>query len=104
MMVQQPAVPIWVYIKVEVTTDGGLNGHYWLAKQHHVPFLGVELDYRRWTRETVVVDRILQDPETGELRGFQEAWFSLGVGEMAIWEHCGWQRQNMTEEEIKSNK
>lgn len=100
-------IPVWVFIKVEVTTDGGLIGHYWLAKLFSFPGLppiGLELDYRSKTRETVMLDKLLYEPERNEYRGYQDAWFSISVGDLALWEHAGWQKMNMTDEDVQANK
>lgn len=100
------SIPIWVFLMAEVATDGGLCGHYWLRKQHQfptIPPLGYELDYRSRTKETVILDRILGDPETGDIRGFQSSWISIGVGDLALWEHAGWSKVQMTDDEVRVN-
>lgn len=101
-------IPVWVFLMVEVSTDGGLVGHYWLMKRHTFPTLppiGYELDYRAQTRETVVLDRVLVDPAAeGELRGFQDSWLSIGVGDLAMWEHAGWQKRQMTDADVEANR
>lgn len=96
------SIPIWVYVKAEVVTDGGLSGCYWLAKQHTfpgLPPLGYELDYREFTRETVILDRILQHPGSGEFRAFQKGWVSLTLGDLALWQQSGWHKLDMSEED-----
>ena len=98
---------VWVFLMVEVSTDGGLVGHYWLAKRHSFPTLppiGYELDYRAQTRETVSLQRILMDPNSGEIRGFQDEWISIGVGDLAMWEHAGWSKTQMTDEDVEANR
>ena len=93
---------IWVFIKVEVSTDGGLAGHYWLRKAHKFPTLppiGYELDYRHRTRETVILDRVLMTPESEALTAYQNAWFAFGVGELVLWESAGWEKLEMAPED-----
>jgi len=95
-------IPIWIYIKVEVTTDGGLVGHYWLTRQFEFPTLppiGLELDYRVRIRETVIIDRLMLEPGSGQYQGYQKSWFSIGVGDLALWEHAGWTKMDMSEED-----
>ena len=100
-------VNLWVYLKVEVTTDGGLCGCYWLAKEHAfygLPPLGYELDYREFTRETVVIDRVLQHPGTGTYRAFQTGWLSMGLGDLALWQQSGWHKIEMSDEDKESDR
>lgn len=100
-------VTVWIYLKVEVATDGGLAGNYWLMKPHEffsLPPIGLELDYQSRVRETVVIDRLFLDPDNGMLRGLQQSWLSIGVGELVHWEAAGWEKRLMTEEEVQANK
>jgi len=95
-------IPVWVFIRVEVTTDGGLIGHYWLAKEFSFPTLppiGLELDYRARTREIVIIDQLMLEPDSGQYKGYQTAWFSIGVGDLALWEHAGWMKVEMNDED-----
>lgn len=100
-------IPVWCFIKVEVATDGGLSGHFWLRKKHdfvQLPPIGFELDYRSLTGETVILSRIMLDPVSGVYSGYQDEWFSIGVGQLELWEHAGWQKLNMTDADVKANK
>jgi len=97
---------IWVFLQVEVATDGGLVGHYWLAKEHFLPSIpptGFELDYRALTGETVILDRLLYEPGSNQYRAYQEAWLSIGVGELSLWESAGWKKFPMTDDDVMNS-
>lgn len=97
-------VQLWVFFKIEVTTDSGLSGHYWMAKLHKFlvpPYVGLELDYRTTTGHTVKLERVLLNPETGEYQAIQDSWISIGAGELTLWEYHGWAKVEMHEDDTK---
>lgn len=95
---------VWVFFRLEVTTESGMVGKYWMCKKHpfqYPPTVGLEIDYRTKTGNTVILERVLKDPETGQYQAIQESWISITVGELTLWEAQGWVRQDMPEEEAK---
>lgn len=97
------AYDIWVYFKAETSTDGGMVGCFWLFRKEtfeQIPPIGFEIDMRADTKCTVRLDQIMRDGHN-VYRAYQEAWHAFGYGELSIWEHCGWQKQQMSKDEVE---
>lgn len=89
-------IRVWVFFPAEVTTESGLIGNYWLVKAHDIPAfptVGLELDYRSYTGQTVRFDRVLYDPRLQVWSAYQDAWLSIGLGELSLWQGAGFEKQ-----------
>lgn len=96
-------ITLTVYVRIELSTDGGLTGYYWIGKAHtfpHLPPIGYEIDYRHRSLDTVILDRVLQNPENpGQYAAYQNAWVAMTMGELCLWENAGWTKFDMRDED-----